>query len=68
MCDIYLNRQNLKRFPPLSQLAKGKSYSSEYLSLQARQGVLDAVKIGRNWMSTRKTIDNYIKEHGKKKK
>jgi len=66
--DIYLNRQKLKKFLPLSQLAKGTSYSSEYLSLQARRGVLDAVKIERNWMSTRKTIDNYIKEHGRKKK
>ena len=66
--DIYLNKQKLKRFIPLSQLAQGTPYSSEYLSLQARRGVLDAVKIGRNWMSTRKTIDNYIKEHGRKKK
>jgi Fic family protein len=66
--DIYLGRQKLKKFRPLSQLAKGTPYSSEYLSLQARRGVLDAVKIGRNWMSTRKTIDNYIREHGRKKK
>jgi Fic family protein len=66
--DIYLNKQKLRKFLPLSQLAKGTPYSSEYLSLQARRGILDAVKIGRNWMSTRQTIDNYILQHGRKRK
>ncbi|HKU49737.1 MAG TPA: Fic family protein [Nitrososphaera sp.] len=64
--DIYLNRQGHSKFLPLSQLAKSSPYSSEYLSLQARKGVLDAVKIGRSWMSTRKTIAKYIEEHGRK--
>jgi Fic family protein len=66
--DIYLSKQRLKEFLPLSQLAKNSPYSAEYLSLQARRGVLDAVKIGRNWMSTRKTIEKYIVEHGRKRK
>ncbi|HUV81971.1 MAG TPA: Fic family protein [archaeon] len=31
---------------PLKELAKETTYSQEYLSLRARQGILDAVKIG----------------------
>lgn len=50
----------------LGELAKGTPYSAEYLSLLARRGLLDAVKVGRVWMSTKKTIDTYIKEHGNK--
>lgn len=34
--------------------------SQEYLSLLARTGRLDAVKFGRNWMTSREAIDAYI--------
>ena len=52
----------------LGKLAKDTPYSAEYLSLLARRGLLDAVKVGRVWMSTKKTIDTYIAEHGGKSK
>ncbi len=68
--DLYLNAINKDRpkekLRTLSELARGTPYSAEYLSLQARKGVLDAVKVGRVWMSTKKTIETYIKEHGRK--
>ncbi len=35
-------------------------YSQEYLSLLARTGKLDAVKFGRNWMTSREAIETYI--------
>ena len=38
---------------PLRQLARGSPYSQEYLSLRARQGVLEAVKIDDVWHSSR---------------
>ncbi|PWB54198.1 MAG: hypothetical protein C3F06_04875 [Candidatus Methanoperedenaceae archaeon] len=41
---------------PLKELAKDTHYSQEYLSLRARQGVLDAVKIGKVWHSSRDAI------------
>lgn len=44
---------------PLRQLARGSPYSQEYLSLRARQGVLEAVKIGRTWYSSRLALDRY---------
>jgi len=64
--DLYLGARRTEKLQPLSELAQQTPYSAEYLSLQARRGVLDAVKVGRVWMSTKKTIRKYIKEHGRK--
>jgi len=51
---------------PLNELAGNTPYSQEYLSLRARQGVLDAVKIGKIWYSSRHAIEQYLSEHGKR--
>lgn len=51
---------------PLKKLAIETPYSQEYLSLRARQGLLDAVKIGKTWHSSRRAVDQYLSEHGKK--
>jgi Fic family protein len=51
----------------LNKLAKGTPYSSEYLSLLARKGVIDAIKVGRVWQSTRKSIASYVEQHKRKK-
>ena len=69
--DLYLlaiegERGEKPALMPLGELAEGTPYSAEYLSLLARKGALDAVKVGRIWMSTKKTIDTYIAEHGNK--
>jgi Fic family protein len=50
---------------PLSELAKGTSYSQEYLSLRARQGVLSALKMGRTWHSTKRSLKEYIEMYGR---
>ena len=50
---------------PLKELAQNTPYSQEYLSLRARQGVLDATKLGKTWYSTRRAIKQYLSEHGK---
>ena len=49
---------------PLKELAENTPYSQEYLSLRARQGILDAVKMGRIWYSSQNAVDRYISEHG----
>jgi len=36
------------------------NYSQEYLSLRARQGKIKAIKIGRNWVTTKKWVEDYI--------
>lgn len=46
---------------PLKELARGGPYSQEYLSLRARQGVLEAVRIGRSWYSSKYALAQYIK-------
>ena len=51
---------------PLKELAKGTPYSQEYLSLRARQGILDAVKTGKAWYSSKRAMEEYLSEHGMK--
>jgi Fic family protein len=51
---------------PLKELAIETPYSQEYLSLRARQGLLDAVKMGKTWYSSKRAVKNYLSEHGKK--
>lgn len=45
----------------IKEAAKGTPYTQEYLSLLARKGRLDAIKLGRNWVVTKKTVENYTK-------
>jgi hypothetical protein len=45
----------------LKDLAKQSPYSQEYLSLRARQGKLDAVKIENVWYSSKRAINEYLK-------
>ncbi|VVB54840.1 Fic/DOC family protein [uncultured archaeon] len=51
---------------PLKELAKGTPYSQEYLSLRARQGILDAVKTGKAWYSSKRAVEEYLSKHGMK--
>lgn len=39
-------------------------YGQEYVSLLARQGKIDAHKEGRNWVTTKEAVLNYIKTNG----
>lgn len=49
-------------YQPISDIVREESlpYSSEYISLLARQGKIDAHKEGRNWHTTKEAILNYI--------
>jgi len=44
----------------LQEATRYCDYSQEYLSLLARTGKLDAVKFGRNWMTSREAIETYV--------
>jgi len=46
----------------IADAAKLTPYSSDYLSLLARQGRLPAIKIARNWLTTRKAVLSYLEE------
>ena len=46
---------------PLREATEGTPYSQEYLSLLARTGRIEAVKLGRVWFTTRKALGEYRK-------
>lgn len=48
-----------ERLVPLSDLSKKTRYSQEYLSLRARQGKLDAVKIENIWYASMRALKEY---------
>jgi len=45
---------------PLKELVTSTPYSQEYLSLRARQGALDAVKVEGVWHSSRRAVALYL--------
>jgi len=44
----------------LKQASDFSDYSQDYLSLRARQRKLKAVKLGRNWVTTKEWLDEYV--------
>jgi len=63
---LYLNsiepdQKAEKMFISLKEASQYCDYSQEYLSLLARKGNLAAVKINRNWMTTKEAIEEYVK-------
>lgn len=50
---------------PLREAAKLTPYSQDYLSLLARTGKLEAMKHGRNWVTTRQALAAYMQSVGK---
>ena len=46
----------------LSEASEITNISSDHLRRLAEQGKLDAKKIGRNWVTTREAIEDYLKK------
>ena len=44
----------------LQEASQSCGYSQEYLSLRARQKKLKATKLGRNWVTTREWLKEYV--------
>lgn len=63
--NIYMSAlpNNDEEYIEISSLVEEPSvpYGQEYISLLARQGKIDAYKEGRNWLTTKKAVDDYIK-------
>lgn len=65
--NIYLNvlpnKDNDDEYMEISTLVEEPEvpYNQEYISLLARQGKIDAYKEGRNWLTTKKAIEEYMK-------
>ncbi len=69
--NIYLNAlpDNVEEYDTISNIVNEPNtpYGQEYISLLARQGKIDAYKEGRNWLTTKKAIDDYIENRQRKR-
>jgi excisionase family DNA binding protein len=62
--DIYLSMLDPSfsdKYISLGEASKRCGHSQEYLSLLARKGRLGAIKFGRNWVITKKALEDYTK-------
>lgn len=50
----------------ISEAARNTPYSAEYLSLLARKGKLKAVKISRDWLTTKDAVLEYVQKQAVK--
>jgi hypothetical protein len=46
----------------IAQASEQTPYSAEYLSFLARKGKLPAIKLARNWLTTRAAVHNFLKK------
>ena len=63
--NVYVNAmpgRGYDDYEPISDIVKEPDmpYGQEYISLLARQGKIDAYKEGRNWLTNKKAIEDYI--------
>jgi Fic family protein len=62
--NIYMTvlPDNDNEYISISSLVEEPSvpYGQEYISLLARQGKIDAYKEGRNWLTTKQAVEDYI--------
>lgn len=69
--DIYLSslNNNYEEYRPISNLVEEEKlpYGQEYVSLLARKGKIDAFKEGRNWLTTKDAVLNYIENRERKR-
>jgi len=62
--DIYLLAfEKEAEILTLAEASKLTPHSQEYLSLLARKGDIGAFKLRRNWVITKKALDEYLKAH-----
>jgi excisionase family DNA binding protein len=60
--DLYLDALNKgPGFVSLAEAARGTPYSQEYLSLLARKGRIEAIKLGRNWFIKKEALKRYTR-------
>ena len=64
--NIYLNAlpDSADDYKEISDLVQEAAvpYGQDYISLLARQGKIDAYKEGRNWLTSKKAIEDYIQK------
>lgn len=71
--NIYLSvvtpkSRHKEKFVSLAEIAKNTQFSAKYLNLLASQGKLEAYKKGRNWLTSQKSVDDYMANRQRKRK
>jgi Fic family protein len=70
--NIFLNScsQGREDYVPITQLVKEQElpYGSEYISLLARRGQIDAHKEGRDWLTTGAAVRSYVAQRKRNRK
>lgn len=64
--DVLTPSNEKTYFELLSTIVKKTPFSAKYLNKLARLGKIDAHKEGRNWLTTKQAVDDYIKAQAKK--
>lgn len=69
--DIYVGSlgNTYDRYQPISNIVEeeGIPYGQEYVSLLARRGKIDAFKEGRNWLTSKEAVQEYILNRKRKR-
>ncbi|MDG1331692.1 MAG: Fic family protein [Crocinitomicaceae bacterium] len=69
--DIYLSSftNTYEDYQPISDIVSEPEfpYGQEYVSLLARQGKIDAFKEGRNWLTSKKAVEDYVRNRKRKR-
>jgi len=58
-----LGVENNNAFISLAEASEQTGYHQDYLGFLCRKGKLKSLKIGRNWVTTQKGLDEYIKNY-----
>lgn len=61
--DVLTPSKDKDNFISLAKATKYCSYSQAYLGKLAKEGKLEAIKIKRNWVTTKEAVERYVKEH-----
>jgi len=61
--DVLTPSKEKENFISLAEATKYCKYSQAYLGKLAKEGKLEAIKINRNWMTTKEAVLRYVKEH-----
>ncbi|RYF11545.1 MAG: Fic family protein [Flavobacteriales bacterium] len=70
--NMYINAMpgnSYDDYEPISSIVSepGFPYGQEYISLLARQGKIDAYKEGKNWLTTKDAIEDYVVNRKRKR-
>lgn len=63
--DVLTPAKKKENLISLAEGSKYCSYSQAYLGKLAKEGKLEAIKLKRNWMTTKSAIKKYVEEHNK---